>query len=68
MSKHLADYVVEVRVFSIDPKNGDIKAQSMGLGLKAFNKGNARKRAIKFVSAMPNVNTVEVVKVTQKKP
>jgi len=67
MSKHLDTYIVELRVFSIDPKNGEIKAQGMGVSVQAFNKGNAKKRAIKFVSTMPYVNTVEVIKASHKR-
>ena len=67
MSKHLFSFIVEARVFSIEPKTGEIKVQSMGVGVQAFNKGNARKRVIAYLERQPNVNTVEIVRATKQR-
>lgn len=62
MSKQLYDFEVDARVYYVDTNTKQARVQGVGVQLKAYNKGNAKKRAEKELLKMQDVDKVEVLK------
>lgn len=68
MSKQLYDFEVDARVYYVDINTKQAKVQGVGVQLKAYNKGNAKKRAERELSKLKDVDRVEVVKAKKITP
>lgn len=62
MSKHLAKYEVDARVYYVDINTKQANIKGVGVQVEAFNKGNAKKRAEKHLLALKDVDKVEILK------
>lgn len=62
MSKHLAKYEVDARVYYVDTNTKQANIKGVGVQMEAFNKGNAKKRAEKHLLSLKDVDKVEILK------
>lgn len=61
MSKKLAKYEVDARVYYVDINTKQANIKGVGVQMQAFNKGNAKKRAYKHLMTLKDVDKVEIL-------